>query len=807
MLKNQPSIDDAIKGNHILLMTDTSVTMVVTQKSAYRVVRVLNHWIKHLLKQHEGHDQEEAIDSNAIWYRRWTTLYKSMRSSKRSFRELYEMWTNDYSQNAPTPFSLIMDMVNTIPKLRQCYDIEYLEFSPNDPNNFKLTVQLYFFEDNENRYAAAASHPSFVPFLDNTSLVTMKTSESDIGSMSNASSNIDENDETKLPETITVNEKIGVTSGTDVDTQAAHDGDDMEKMQLFSKLSTIPEDITVNKGIKSGSSPKDSDLSYDTDSKLDRKDKYNKKTNELREVVALACKDTIKDIAAHATEDITTVTSVLKQQTQLLQQLLISSTSTNSNPTVTPAPVTSSNRYTNMPSPRQTSTNPSSSTHPTSSFQTPQHKNNPSRTSQIPFQRAGVIIFTYDGAQYELNDTHFHKYSSELLPVRTKSDLIVFYNQLQSMAVLSNIFLSPFENLVPWNKSPSSIPTTCLLQSLSIQDNTVEAYRRMKSALYTKITKSTILNQQYKAIVSHHSTTQDGFEVLYDLCCHCHPKLVIATSRVRDTNPRPVMRQEDTIYTYIKSLETWVKVNEINGVNHNDMQMIDIVMEELRNDSRYDQALIGITNQLTMMDTYNRQFNRNDFPESLLVSNLPSTVMSYYSDAEKQQLFPPTTVVNKIVDSTSSSSTSDICDAIINSIKNDKSLTRKMIDELCEGCGKFGHDVFQNGCDFCAQLLIARNFLESNPKSAASILRNYKTHQNQRQKNRNDKNSGGRKEQRNSEKKPRYNFRSRQKAKIKQLTNDMINALKDDDDNASEENSFHDANESVQSESLQDSAE
>ena len=193
------------------------------------------------------------------------------------------------------------------------------------------------------------------------------------------------------------------------------------------------------------------------------------------------------------------------------------------------------------------------------------------------------------------------------------------------------------------------------------------------------------------------------------------------------------MGQADTIYTYIKNLETWVKVNDINGVKHNDTQLIDIVIEELRNDTRYEQALTGIASQLTMMDTYNWQFNRTDFPQSLLLANIPAMVMSYYSDTEKEQLF---TSDNNIVQSMTTPSppqspfTSEIaiCEGIINIIKSNKSFTTKMIDELCQGCGRFGHDVFQNGCDFCAQLLIARNFLETNPKSSASILRKYKTH-------------------------------------------------------------------------------
>ena len=118
--------------------------------------------------------------------------------------------------------------------------------------------------------------------------------------------------------------------------------------------------------------------------------------------------------------------------------------------------------------------------------------------------------------------------------------------------------MQTFENLTSWDKSPSTIPTTCIFNTLSVIDNTVEAYKRMKSALYTKISKSKLEVPQYQAIVSHHSTTQDGFEVLYDLAVYCHPKLIVSTSKVRDTNPRPTMESTDSIYSFVKKVEYMV---------------------------------------------------------------------------------------------------------------------------------------------------------------------------------------------------------------------------------------------------------
>ena len=137
----------------------------------------------------------------------------------------------------------------------------------------------------------------------------------------------------------------------------------------------------------------------------------------------------------------------------------------------------------------------------------------------------------------------------------------------------------------------------------------------------------------------------------------------------------------------------------------------------------------------------------------------------------------------------------EICTAIINSFKSNKNITRKALNEICEGCGKFGHNGFQSGCDFCAQLLMARTFLDNNPKSVAPILRRYKNHQFQRQRNYKGKHSDSSDQQiqQRSGQKPRYNLRNKNKAKIKQMTDAMLDYLEDPDDDDSDTHSFHDA--------------
>ena len=244
-------------------------------------------------------------------------------------------------------------------------------------------------------------------------------------------------------------------------------------------------------------------------------------------------------------------------------------------------------------------------------------------------------------------------------------------------------------------------------------------------------------------------------------------------------------------------------INAINGLKYNDTQLIDIILEELRDDSRYEAAVTGIVSQLNMVQTYNKQFHTNDFPQDLTLHNIPTTVMSYYTEDEKQTLFPQqysATVhtMNTPVRSNTSNSTDAMCDAIINRLKSDKSLSRQSIDELCEGCGKAGHAVYQSGCDFCAQLLIARNFLKENPNSASSIIRKYKSHQSQRLANRKSRSTNNQEER--NVRKPRYNLRKRNKAKVQQLQDVLTDFL--DDDDVDDDESFQDATSENESNSL-----
>ena len=100
----------------------------------------------------------------------------------------------------------------------------------------------------------------------------------------------------------------------------------------------------------------------------------------------------------------------------------------------------------------------------------------------------------------------------------------------------------------------------------------------MKNALYAKISNSEIEDSEYKAIIKHGSIGKDGFEVLYDLMTLCHPKLMVATSKIRDTNERPHLEDNESIYEFAEKITTWLTIEQIEGVQHSDDKILNIFM-------------------------------------------------------------------------------------------------------------------------------------------------------------------------------------------------------------------------------------
>ena len=231
-------------------------------------------------------------------------------------------------------------------------------------------------------------------------------------------------------------------------------------------------------------------------------------------------------------------------------------------------------------------------------------------------------------------------------------------------------------------------------------------------------------------------------------------------------------------------------------------------MQDLREDTRYDRALRQLEIDLATFDTMKKHNTSYiPFPSELLLHNLPQTVMSCYSDTEKDSLFS-TSSISKLHDTVSTTSseessieegfvrtvfasgdTQDI-QAFINVMKRSPRLPpRDSVDKLCKGCGKFGHDIYHQGCDFCAQLAIALKFLEKHPNEIKEVISKYMTYQRERQQSKRDKTVTFKKKRSPL---PRSKF----KATVKSISAAVESALEEfvsEDDSSNDYEVFEDA--------------
>ena len=82
-------------------------------------------------------------------------------------------------------------------------------------------------------------------------------------------------------------------------------------------------------------------------------------------------------------------------------------------------------------------------------------------------------------------------------------------------------------------------------------------------------------------------------------------------------------------------------------------------------------------------------------------------------------------------------------------------VAREGVDEMCEGCGMFGHNIYKSGCDRCAQYILIKRYLEKNPGNDKSIISKYK----------NTKKNGQKKERRRIRNSKRRNLQNLLKVK------------------------------------------
>lgn len=784
-----------------MVITPTKVEMIATPEVLYKIVRVVNHFIHHIIDNHS--DEAEDITKQSLWFIKWKAVYPVIKSSRRTIIEVYRILFNDYSLDDKdiNLYGFMMELVDIVPHLKMSYDI--LKAAGNtrvQSDRFQLHIYLYngTIRDASNPFHAleeSSTASKFKPFTDSRSITTWHTIATK--SMNNPI----------IPSDVTIDKSNKVPAEeTSQVTPSSYPNEPAVENQLSAdhhKASPLTDD---------------SNLSFSENSKMVVQQKQVRFTRN-QQLIKEQIKETFKE-GINGLES--SLKSIMLEQNNTLKSILQSTMHT-----TPPTPMPSSTLPSSLPTPVPSSSAvpPSvSNPAPTSNYHhsplrfgnsqaprsAPSPQYNPQKygnNNHMPqFQKSGTLIFSYEGEKYELRDSHFHKNSAKLRTVKDKVDLIHFYEELQSDAISYNIFLKQFDMLVPWVKYASNtLPPTCLFEYLTIQDNTIDAYNRMKNCLYTKISKAEIKDPEYSAIIKHGSIGKDGFEVLYELMTHCHPKLSVASSKIRDTNKRPELDSQESIYEYAERLTTWLTIEQIEGLVHNDDQILNIVMEEMRKEDKYDQAVQSINSELTINDTMYRQTGHKLFPEALKLYHLPSTIMSYYSKEDKNLLFPtddePEATISKLTSTDALNiqthpapvemdDITDIAQAIVRATYDSSHQqskffpTREGVDEICEGCGLPGHNTYKTGCDRCAQFILVKQYLEKNPDQIRSILAKYRKHQKEKLEMRRSRRSAkSQKDKSNNKPKHRYNTRYN-KAKVQALHDVMqfvMNSESEDD--------------------------
>ena len=121
------SIDTSTK--EAMLITSNKVEMTATPQLAYKIIRVVNHFIKHII---EHHNDDMSVSSDTIWFKKWKSVYPIIRSSRRSMIDNHRLLFDDYTTKDEdiNTYSFMMALIEYVPHLKKCYDIQ-----PINPKN------------------------------------------------------------------------------------------------------------------------------------------------------------------------------------------------------------------------------------------------------------------------------------------------------------------------------------------------------------------------------------------------------------------------------------------------------------------------------------------------------------------------------------------------------------------------------------------------------------------------------------------------------------------------------------------------
>ena len=445
----------------------------------------------------------------------------------------------------------------------------------------------------------------------------------------------------------------------------------------------------------------------------------------------------------------------LSEEVKLLKQM-VSDIKTNATPTsdaiarsTMPTTTPVANR-----APKPTITTPIPST-PISNPEGRESIHVPNPYQNYPYDR---IKFHHQGNEYVLNDKYFAKNHPQLPKCQSVDDAFTLYNIIQQHTAPYNIMITKISDLTKWNREPGSTPPTCAME----YSNTTEyyqAYQAMKIAIYNLLTKVDFSKVgMYQAFIKH-ETNQDGFSALYSIMAMCHPKLM---KRPRMECPT-LKKSKNNFFQLCRSYQNYLDYESIENRTHSPESQLEYIIAQLDTNDKYKNAIMEMNTIYRIYQATIRAGTATPFPMELLLKNLPFTIISTFPPEEQaayneldDNMSPITqqrATINMMNDSFDDEESMDDIDAIIHRLgnqygsrgnhnngsrgyRNNKSkrmsTDRKRIDKTCPACGRHGHHIFENGCDFTAAHLKCIQFLQRYPEVKEQLMKNQKMHEGNR---------------------------------------------------------------------------
>ena len=201
------------------------------------------------------------------------------------------------------------------------------------------------------------------------------------------------------------------------------------------------------------------------------------------------------------------------------------------------------------------------------------------------------------------------------------------------------------------------------------------------------------------------------------------------------------MDQDGNVFDFTRQYKNWLEFEKISNRTYNDLENLMVVLSVLENDGRFDKALQAITMKKNLYEQMLNIDPTAPFPPPLTIDTIPYTIMNSYNASEKRDLFGTSSTV--------SNPTINKLNTVRNPYKTNSNPStpprgaprdtvppmRGRLNVFCKGCGQYGHDIFQNGCDFTASYIKAKAFIEKNPQLIQKIAREQFKYQLARKKN------------------------------------------------------------------------